>query len=476
MIKKLSNIFPYLLFVFFVYIPINLSKYDMWDGTIIEYAYKIQDFRGLKSWFFDSGWYFQYFQIIFYIKTALFFNIKYKLINDFSILLLGFLLIKEVKFISLNIFNISKSATTFSLSLLAVYPAWSTLLSSVLTFYFFCFVFGLISIRLLHTNNKFFNFTAILLILLTYNFNSLLFFLPILSYLYDINSMTNKYYPSFKTISIFIISIIYYIYFKIAHPPTGLYNNYNVISLDNDSIKIIFKSILGFMTFLIIPLFFTLIFNLFKIKSKKQLFFIFILFIAGSIPYIMVGRFVYLFSFKEWDYRHAILISLSLTIFFGFLYDNLNKLKFINLLIFCSSILITLCSLFIKLNRQKFETDLINVLKMRNIIYSNSVIQIIGEGVPLPNFRVYESNYVYYIGYNVDNNWVNISNKINPNFNVPNSIFNDDKYRLGYILNTNIKPNKNILIKISATGYTNPYDIIKNVLNVNSSRSIYINH
>ena len=49
-------------------------------------------------------------------------------------------LIKEVKFISLNIFNLSKSATTFSLSLLAVYPAWSTLLSSVLTFYFFCFV------------------------------------------------------------------------------------------------------------------------------------------------------------------------------------------------------------------------------------------------------------------------------------------------------------------------------------------------
>lgn len=473
--KKLINIFPYFLFAFFVYIPLNLAQYDMWDGTIIEYAYKKQDFRGLKSWFFDSGWYFQYFQIIFYFKTALFFNIKYKLVNDFSILLLGFLLINEVKFISLNIFNLSKSATIFSLSLLAVYPAWSTLLSSVLTFYFLCFVFGIMSIRLLHTNNRFLNFTAIILILFTYNFNSLLSFLPILSYLYDIYSKKNKYYPSYKTVFIFIISILYYIYFKIVNPPTGLYNNYNVIALSNESIKLIFKSILGFMTFLIIPLFLVILNKSLYNNIKQQLFFILILFIAGAIPYIIVGRFVHLFSFKEWDYRHAILLSLSLSIFFGILYDNINKLKLINLLIFSSFILITLCSLLIKLNRQKFETDLINILKNHDSIYTNSVIQIIGEGVPYPNFRVYEGNYLYYIGYNIDNNWVNISNKFNPLFIVPNDILINENYRLGYILNTNNKPNKNILIRISVTGYTKPYDMIKNVLNVNRSKSICIN-
>ena len=128
------------------------------------------------------------------------------------------------------------------------------------------------------------------------------------------------------------------------------------------------------------------------------------------------------------------------------------------------------------MNRQKFEIDLINALKINNIVYTHSVIQIIGEGIPLPNFRVYECNYVYFIANKVDNNWINISNKFNPNFNVPNNIFQEDKFRLGYILNTNTKPDKNTLIKITATGYTNSFDILKNVLNFNSSSSIHLNY
>ena len=113
-------------------------------------------------------------------------------------------------------------------------------------------------------------------------------------------------------------------------------------------------------------------------------------------------------------------------------------------------------------------------MKSQNFKYSNSVIQIIGQDIPVPNFRVYEGNYLYYIGYNIDDNWINISNKYNPKFNVPNEIFKKEKYRLGYILNTNIKPQKNIIINISVIGYTKPFDIIKNILNYNSSKSIHI--
>ena len=41
--NKKFDILPFTLFLIFVYIPLSFSKYDMWDGVIIDYAYKIKN-------------------------------------------------------------------------------------------------------------------------------------------------------------------------------------------------------------------------------------------------------------------------------------------------------------------------------------------------------------------------------------------------------------------------------------------------
>ena len=71
--------------------------------------------------------------------------------------------------------------------------------------------------------------------LIIYNYNSLLSFIPILSYLYD-NNIDDKGFkkPSYKTVIILIFAILYYVYFKILHPPSGLYVGYNIIKLDKN--------------------------------------------------------------------------------------------------------------------------------------------------------------------------------------------------------------------------------------------------
>ena len=155
--NKKFDILPFTLFLIFVYIPLSFSKYDMWDGVIIDYAYKIKNTLGIKTWFFESNWIFQYFQLETYFKLATFFNLSYKFINDISILIFGIILIKEFKFICINLFKITEKNTLFVLCLIAIYPAWSTFLSSVLTFYFLCFVFGILSVRLLHSKKIFYN-------------------------------------------------------------------------------------------------------------------------------------------------------------------------------------------------------------------------------------------------------------------------------------------------------------------------------
>mgnify|MGYP000663287314 FL=1 len=276
--NKKFDILPFTLFLIFVYIPLSFSKYDMWDGVIIDYAYKIKNTLGIKTWFFESNWIFQYFQLETYFKLATFFNLSYKFINDISILIFGIILIKEFKFICINLFKITEKNTLFVLCLIAIYPAWSTFLSSVLTFYFLCFVFGILSVRLLHSKKIFYNIISIFILIFVYNYSSLLIFLPTLSYLYDDKSSEQRYFskPSFRTFFIFSISILYYLIFKIIYAPSGMYIGYNVISFKNNFIPQMIKSIFGFATFLIIPFIFTFFLKSFSFKLKKQFIFFYI--------------------------------------------------------------------------------------------------------------------------------------------------------------------------------------------------------
>ena len=59
-------------------------------------------------------------------------------------------------------------------------------------------------------------------------------------------------------------------------------------------------------------------------------------------------------------------------------------------------------------------------------------------------------------------------------FNLPNKVLVYKKYQLGYVLNTNIKLNRHVLIKIKCTGYRSPFDILLNLLKINKNKSIII--
>ena len=478
--NKKYDILPFILFLIFVYIPLSFSKYDMWDGVIIDYAYKIKNTLGIKTWFFESSWIFQYFQLETYFKLVAFFNLSYKFINDISILIFGIILIKEFKFICINLFKISEKNTLFVLCLIAIYPAWSTFLSSVLTFYFLCFVFGILSVRLLHSKKIVYNIISIFILIIVYNYSSLLIFLPSLSYLYDDKLSEERYFskPSFRTFFIFSISILYYLIFKIIYPPSGMYIGYNVISFNNNVIPQMIKSIFGFATFLIIPLIFVFFLKSFSFKLKKQFIYLFILFIASVAPYILVGRHVNIINFWDWEYRHVYLLSFSICIFFGIFFDNKNSLKlkslYSKIIILFSFVILLLCGFLIKLNRQIFEDDLSQLLKNENVVYTNTIIQIVGSNLPLPAFRTYEANHLFYRLNNSQTNWISITNKYSNDFDLSNKVLVDKKYQLGHVLNTNIKPNKHVLIKIKCTGYRNPLDILLNLCKLNKNKSIII--
>jgi hypothetical protein len=448
----------------------------MWDGVVIQYANIIKEYDGLKTWLFESGWYLQYYQLLFYFKLSTFLTINYEIFNDFSILLIGIILINEYRQFTLKILNFSKKATNLSSIIFAIFPTWSVFHSSVLTFYLFCFTIGVLSIRFIHSKNKLLNFISIPFLIFSYTFNSLFAFLPILSFIYD-QSLVKKfnYKPSYKTVLIFSLSILFYLFLKIINPPIGMYENYNVIIIDQNSFIQISKSFILNFSHLIIPIF-IYIFILKKIYIDKSFALLILLFISATIGYILVGKYSQIFDFKDWNFRHLFLLSFSISLIFGKIFDffpkDSKKVVFIFYSIIFFYIIVLLSGSFIKINRQIFENDLSKYLIHNNLKFNNSKIEIYGNGIPSPKFRDYEANFLYYKTFKIDNNWVIISDKKNNEMVNVNKILNNRNYQLGYIVNTNyIKP-KTININISCIGYSTPYDIFKNVLHFKNYRKI----
>jgi hypothetical protein len=78
--KKYNDVaryFPYILTVLFAVTPIFLSRNDMWDGSIIAYGVSTENLSGVKNWFYESGWFMQYWQIALFKLISDSINIDY---------------------------------------------------------------------------------------------------------------------------------------------------------------------------------------------------------------------------------------------------------------------------------------------------------------------------------------------------------------------------------------------------------------
>jgi hypothetical protein len=479
-----KHLFPYVIFASFCTLIVLNSKSDMWDSSIIEYGLFNDDLSGVKIMSFESGWIFQYYWVMLnkFISNVL--VIKYKFANLILIISFGIIILSELKFIIIKIFNIEKELSNLGLLFFSTFPIWDIFLSSIMSYHFSFTALGFLSVRLIYsTVNKYLNALGWIILAISFNLNSLMLFLPTLGYVYD-KKLSNQKALSLKTIVIFLIGLAEYIIYKICFPPSGVYKGYNKISLDPVLfIKSILLNITNFLPILITILLFCAvkkkyIFSLFQLVKKKEALYVLILIINSIFSYILVGRSHNFFNPSDWNGRQIIVLLPILTILYTILLSEFQKLEISKTIYFYIIPIILSCMLFTniiyKLNRQVFEEDLVILLK-RNIKQINSAknIQIIGN-IPGPIFRYYESNLLVYKVTGNIYHFTSISNTRISKMQYP-YLSNFHKYSSYNIfkINGDFKSNE-IIINIKSNGFSTLKDMILNTLGLNHFRSINI--
>ncbi len=428
-----------------------MPNYDFWDGRIISHALSINDLSGVDFWFSSSGWHIQLFFIKFayYLQSHTFISgiFLIKVISFFS--LVG--LVYESKKIGSKIYQFSDTESRLFGISIAVFPAWSTLLSSVLFIYILCTWFVFFGVRLIMQSKSILKINiGFLLTAFSFQLNSnFLFSIGLGLSFYLVSIRLNKKVKNleknlrFRLIGIIILSFSCYGILRLSFSPYGLYQEYNQIS-----ILTLFKSILysnnfgyaSFPIFIFLSIIMTLL--LYKINfikwrnlkiHKKEILFSpllhgFILLLFSSLPYLLVGKQTSIFEISDWSQRHSFLLSFPvalLIIGLGRFIKGLSVRSLINSkVLIMPTILILfillLTGFYIKFSRASYEAGIINILSSKPIPPPGNLIIETNYKIN-PRIRFYEVNWLMYQAFNKEF-WYSNINKTNLSYKEENNL------------------------------------------------------
>lgn len=506
-IKKIiqlpASLMPYISGLFFVILPLCLSSHSMWDGSMIEYAAAVGDLSGLENWFYESGWFLQYWQIFCMYKISGLVSVNYSIINIGLVTFSLFLIIHECMLLASNQLKLPTYWAIFAGMCIAIFPTWNLLLSSVMTFHFSCVAIGILGVRLFHDSIKIKRGLGFVFVILSLNYSGMLAFLPILSYLHDISESEHenpRWMPSIITVITLCAAILMYILARTFYPPFGLYRGYNSIIdvLSLSGFILVIRNSFKFFTFLyplIIGVFFIVVPNyIYKEKliktsdeSKKSNYLrvnlvLMALLVSAIFPFVMVGKWSSITSVYGWDGRQAFVLAPVLCLFYAatmyLIYrKSCSAGKFCKWVKYVASALIVIqCFLLLgggfimKFNQQAFENKLISEISIPLNSTPGGRLQIVASDVPIPGYTNYEANYLIFRATGRTLWWTSIEEAEKPDSVIP-KYMDRPEYQKKYIFNPpSNSVNCSSVFIISSKGYKDRWvSMLQNISGVNSS-------
>ena len=393
---------------------------DTWDGNIIDYGFETKDFSGIQTFLTSITRYFDLalFQIIFQI--SIFFNISYQLIFDFLTIIILILFSYEVKKYSEIVFKLDNYWSNFCSILAITFPTWHVLVSSMVGINVASIYLVLLGYRMLISRNIKSKSFGIFLIICSFNIMSNLAFIVGLSLAHNIMQYSRKEKIQIHISSLIIgLSLFYYLFKSAFFLPYGGYENYNQVNFEYLKPSFVLHNLYSFLTFFLyylwIPLIYILFIKFFKINTfvgkifKIDLFLSFLsislIFICAITPYLLVNKSVDLFYFGDYASRHAMLVSVSFSLFFTVLlktikeangYKKLNN--FFLILVVLQSICILNLSIYLKIENSIFKYDFVEQLKKITNLPSGK-IEILSNQLPFTYMAHYEVNYLLFKAY-----------------------------------------------------------------------------
>lgn len=483
-------------FFIFVGIALFINPFDMWDGSIIEYASKTENFTGLKRWFFESGWFFQYYISIIIIKLSYIFNVPFIFMNAVLVMIFIFILLREIVFFASNELKMTNLAVAYASVLVATFSIWHVLFSSVLLMHLACFTLGILFVRWMHHEIEFKKLLGFLGLVIVFHLNSMLVFLPVLSYFYDflnkrIVHFKGFIYPSRVTIVIFLYALAYFLLFKILIQPYGIYEGYNELIITSFSGLIRMLVSAFFLSTYLMPAFLVsgLIFFAFLLSHQSTVGLItketshdllialglLILFSAALFPYAAVGKYSSIWSIGNWNGRYAIPIVFPASLFTSFclqyLYDKFSSELLKNFVLGGGVLILLLQLTFLsagvlqKLNRQIFLTHLESLIHANEDKLPPGLLEIVGNDIPTPEFKSYESNFIMFEATGKANWFSRIAASKDKGFAIPCFIKSDRDFQVKYIYSYLPEHDKNhTILEINTIGFSGYMNALRNVL------------
>jgi hypothetical protein len=497
--QKLRSFFPYISSLVLIGIPIGSIKEDFWDGVVITYAFKSGNLDGIEEMLTSSGWELQFYLVQLQLLISRELGVSFHSINVASILVSVLLIIYVTQYLAKNLLGLKPPYVLFAGTLIGAMPYWSGTPSSILNIHTVCLALGLIGFKFFLEKHMVPVIFGLFLMVLSFQLNSMLLFLPTILLVTILAKKGNATKFNVLYIKLFILvlaSVSYFVLKRKIDPPTGAYTGYNQFQdfSSLNSYKNFLLNTISYSTFLIFPAFTLLLGIITIVIHKKYLvkksflrlelknyLYIILMAISAILPYLMVGKSSDIRNLVGWSYRHTILLSIPLALLIALILasvferikENSPKrrisLSTVGIFSYFLMVGLLLVNFAVLQNRSVFLNDLKILLAAEVSTVPKGLVQIVGPGIPTPEFANYEVNYLLDEVYPGLNYWGALTEKVIPDYTVPKFVSKSNKAT--YLYQFSNKQNSTV-IYIEAVGYDLIYGLFPEGLISNDKKRI----
>jgi len=326
-----------LLFFLLVILPSS----DMWDGIILSNAYAKGDYPLVKRWMYESSW-----NLFYWITRAIhslsdWTGLSYRSMSALASFCSILFLTALVRRVAVELDLVAKRDRFMVSVIFLTLPVWHTFLSSVMNTYIHYLALGVWAVLTLRkTESSYLRIFCYLLVFLCFEFNSLIFFLPALSYAFDIKS--KSLWLSLKTCFVLALGASYTVWRLVLNHPYGLYSSYNevdsgyvsvLLTLVGSFIKFLqYFSVISLISICLAALAWPKLKNTDAKEIASKVLICAGLIFAGILPYALAGKYPYPGNFFSFNDRHALVSTIGFTLCFATFWSLARQQKRFGLL------------------------------------------------------------------------------------------------------------------------------------------------
>lgn len=412
-------------------LPLILFASDLWDGTIVSYAFESDNVEIFNTWFKEVGSPLGslLYTIAYYIFGDAFVN--HKILLNSTMFFLIIVCAVQIYYIGKGIFGFGHEAALMAALTYIFNPSWHILVSSVFFSLVFWNFFAITAINLvLLSKRKVLRLIGVLLLCVSFHYaaNPALV-LPILLFCYlGLGVRKRDYYGLF----IILIGIFYFVLFRYNFPASEIYAGYNqMTSVHLLDLDLYFRFFDFFIRnyWPVLPLILICAFKVRDFKFFLTLVFMIAVLVSTVIPFVTVNKVVT--SPFDWTNRVTVNLTIATCFLVGITvhYCNISKAKLLQRVLIVSMFMVIIHNLYagyshkIKalIYQDYFVATLSSMEKPRpGLIYTKNLSFYTPDS--------YEYNYYFYHAFKQASWFVNIGDDVSNAILMTKSADYRDKY------------------------------------------------